>query len=239
VWKKKLLLLGNVEMKSLKFTILLIVMGLGFAPSAFAKKSKRSGFNFGTSVRMLDTDDRTTAGIGADRDTHTVESSQMVVPYFGYSFESFNLGVRMSSEQEKSKIIERSDDGFSETERDYSSTSKGVSIFARFNFGRVFFFEIGTGGVNKKINVSTENKEKSIDGSFTGDEDKYEVKGVGPGYHAGMGMEFSMGGGFYFTSAYHTRIIQLRDFDGKSELGAKRTFEQKREVLFGIAHYTK
>ena len=53
------------------------------------------------------------------------------------------------------------------------------------------------------------------------------------------GALLTMGGGFYFTSAYNVRIVQLRDYDGGSNLGKKRSYEQKREILFGIAHYAK
>jgi len=233
------LLLGNVVMKSLKLSILVISFLLAWSPEAYAKKSKRVGFNFGTSMRLTESDDRTNAGIGSDKNTHKVQSSQLVVPYIGYSFGNLNLGLVMSSEQNSSTTLEKDEDGVSETSRKMDLSSKSGSLFIRFLFGEVFFFEAGAGIVNQKVNVSEEKKTISANGTFDGEKDEYEVKGVGPGYHAGIGMEFHMTNGFYFTSAYHTRIIQLRDFDGKSNLGAKRSFEQKREVLFGLAHYTK
>lgn len=231
--------LGNVVMKSLNLSILVISFLLAWSPEAYAKRSKRVGFNFGTSMRLIESDDRTNAGIGSDRNTHKVQSSQLIVPYLGYSFGNLNLGLTMSSEQNSSTTLEKNDDNTAETARKMDLSSKSASLFVRFLFGDVFFFEAGAGLVNQKVNVSEENKSISANGAFEGDKDQYEVKGVGPGYHAGIGLEFHMTNGFYFTSAYHTRIIQLRDFDGKSNLGAKRSFEQKREVLFGLAHYTK
>jgi hypothetical protein len=46
-----------------------------------------------------------------------------------------------------------------------------------------------------------------------------------------------MGDGFFFTSTYQVRIMQMRDHDGGTNLGRKRSFTQKREILFGLAHY--
>jgi len=116
--------------------------------------------------------------------------------------------------------------------------SKGANLFARFMFGRVFFFETAAGLYEETLLVKSESKQYDNSGSFVGESDSYQVKGIGPGYHLGAGMELAMGNGFFFTSQYQVRMVQLRDFVSASELGSKRSFEQKREVLFGLSHYT-
>jgi hypothetical protein len=220
-------------------TVIVMMLGLGMAPDAFAKRDRREGFNFGTSVRILDTDDATKAGIGSDKDTRVKSSTQAVAPYLGYSTGSFNFGLSLNSENSSSSIVETSQDGLEETTRETDLTSKGASFFSRFLFGKVFFFEAAFGIVSSKTKTMTETKTTGSNGTFAGNEEEYEVSGVGPAYHLGGGLELTMGGGFYFTSAYNVRIVQLRDYNGGSELGKKRSYEQKRELLFGIAHYAK
>lgn len=206
---------------------------------AFARKGQREGFNFGTTVRLISNDDRTTAGEGSDKNTKTEANSQQVNPYIGYAFDSLNLGLMYTSETGASESTEEDEDGSTTTHRKVDHTGRGASIFARFNFGGVFFFEGGAGMYEDRLHVETETKHAQGNGQFVGEEDSYEVKGVGPGYHVGGGLELAMGNGFYFTSAYQVRMVQLRDYKGGSDLGHKRSQTQKREALFGIAYYDR
>lgn len=206
-------------------------------PAEARRGDRREGFNFGTTVRILDTNERTNAGLGSDKNTKVTSSSQAVNPYIGYAFGPINLGLTYAAEQQNSKIEEASEDGLTISTRETSLNSKGGALFARFLFGDVFFFEAAGGIYQQNMTVKTETK--TGDQAFIGEQDAYQVKGVGPGYHVGMGLELEMGNGFYFTSAYQVRIVQLRDHDGGSDFGAKRSHMQKREALFGIAHYTK
>jgi hypothetical protein len=212
------------------------VLGLLSATPAFARRSQRQGFNFGSTVRVLNSDDRTLPGNGSDQKTRISSSSQAVNPYLGYSFGTFNLGLTFSAETRTTNSTETNTVTGSETTRDSEVNGKGASLFGRFLFGEIFFFEAGAGVYQEKVQVSTETKSTTT-GAFTGEREEYEVKGIGPGYHLGAGMELEMGGGFYFTSSYQVRIVQLRDHEGGSDLGRKRSTTQKREVLFGIAHY--
>lgn len=217
-----------------------VVVGTFAATNAEARsRSSRSGFNFGTTVRVLDSSDSTRAGEGSDKNTKTTSESMAVNPYLGYAFGSFNLGLVYSGEQRHMLQTEESEDGLSTTERKTDVEGRGGSLFMRFMFGEVFFFEGGAGLYQEKLTVHTETKHDQGAGVFSGEEDSYQVKGTGPGYHVGAGLELQMGGGFYFTSQYQTRIVQLRDYDGGSDLGKKRSSTQKREVLFGIAYYDR
>jgi hypothetical protein len=206
---------------------------------AFARKSQRQGFNFGTTVRLISTNDRSIAGEGSDKNTKSAGSSQQVNPYVGYAFDSLNLGLMYTSETGASETSEEAADGSTTVNRTVNHMGRGASLFARFNFGGVFFFEGGGGLYEDRMQVTTETKHSIGNGQFTGEEDSYEVKGVGPGYHIGGGLELAMGNGFYFTSAYQVRMVQLRDYKGGNDLGKKRSQTQKREALFGIAYYDR
>jgi hypothetical protein len=200
-------------------------------------RNNRDGINFGATFRVLDAADRTSGEDELGRNTRSDSSSTMVNPYLGYSFGAINLGIMYSAEARTSETVEDSADGATTTTRHSTQSGKGASLYARFQFAYVFFFEGGGGLYQDKLKVRTETKEHGEDGSFTGAEDEYEVKGVGPGYHVAGGIELPMAAGFYFTTAYQMRMVQLRDHDGGNNLGSKRSQNQKREVLFGIAYY--
>ncbi len=206
---------------------------------AFARKSQREGFNFGTTVRLINNNDRSIAGEGSDKNTKVESNSQQVNPYIGYAFDSLNLGLMYTSETGASESTEEDEDGSTTVHRQVDHMGRGASLFARFNFGSVFFYEGGAGMYEDRMAVKTETKHAQGNGQFVGEEDSYEVKGVGPGYHVGGGLELAMGNGFYFTSAYQVRMVQLRDYKGGSDLGQKRSQTQKREALFGIAYYDR
>lgn len=225
-------------MQGPKFISVATVIGLlAFSEPAWARRQNREGFNFGTTVRVLGGDERTTAGEGSDRNTKVTSSSQSVNPYVGWAFEYINLGLVFSAQSQESQTVENTTDGQTSFERSTSLDGKGLAFFMRFMFGGYFFFE-GAGGVyQEKLHVSTETKHATTGDSFTGEHSEYEVNGTGPGYHVAGGLELPMGSGFVFTSAYQTRVVQLRDYNGGSDLGKKRSKSQKRELLFGIAHY--
>ena len=220
-----------------KFIITLISIMVISQP-AFAKRDKRRGLNFGTTVRLMSANDRNHATGGSEFNTQTKSDTQLVNPYVGYSTGSLNFGLMFSSETTSSVTTEVSSESGIERTRKSALSSKGTSLFARFLFGKIFFFEAGAGIYKQNLEINFEEKNLTGDGTFTGNQDTQKFDGVGPGYNLGGGMELAMGGGFYFSSAYQVRIIQQRDFKG-SDLGPKRSNEQKRELLFGISHYHK
>lgn len=226
-------------MNAVYLIVTLLLVG-GVTDIAEARsRNARTGLNFGTTVRVITKDDRTHAGIGSDKNTKVSSDSQAVTPYVGYSTGSFNLGIAYSVENASSESQEASADGHTLTLRKSELSGKGLNVYSRFLFGGVFFFEAAGGLYQEKLKVSEERKSLAGDGSFTGQEETYEVKGVGLGYNLGGGLELAMGNGFFFSSAYQVRIVQLRDHNGGSELGKKRSNSQKREILFGISYYDR
>jgi len=226
-------------MNAVYFVLIAIVTSSGFADVAEARRNSRTGFNFGTTIKVVDRDDRTNAGIGSDKNTKVTSNSQAVSPHFGYSTGTFNLGLAYSFESAASESREESADGQTVNERKTELNGKGLTVYSRFLFGRVFFFE-GAGGLySEKLKVSNERKLISGDGTFSGEQESYQVSGVGMGYSLGGGLELAMGNGFHFSSAYQVRIVQLRDHKGGSDLGKKRSNSQKREILFGISYYDR
>lgn len=221
--------------------VVAVVAALMLMPTLAEARSRsaRTGFNFGTTIRILNDQERTHAGEGSDKNTRFKSDSQLVNPYLGYSFGSFNLGLMYSAESRSSESIEVSEDGSKTVSRNTEANGKGVSVFSRFLFGGVFFFEGGFGLYQDRATVKTQEKQDQGGTAFTGEEDSYVVKGTGPGYHVGGGLELPIDNGFYFTACYQARMVQLRDYNGGSDLGRKRSQDQKREVLFGIAYYDR
>ena len=210
-----------------------VVVVAAFSSPALAKsRNARNGINFGSTVRVMDTDERT-----ASRNGKASSSSLAVNPFVGYAWDDFDLGVALASESKETETREDSADGQSTTHRMQKLTSKGASLFIRYLFGNVFFFEAAGGVYQERTEFSSETTHPESASTFSGQKDQYAVDGVGPGYHVGAGLELPMGGGFFFTSAYQLRMVQLRDRSGGEDLGKKRSQEQKREVLFGLEYY--
>ena len=206
-----------------KITKLVVIAGcIVWMPFAEAG-SNREGFNFGTSVRVLNGDDRTYASDGNDKQTQTKSDSQAVIPFVGYSFGLFNIGLQATAESRTSEAIETSTSTKQEVRRNTESSLKGASLFARFLFGEVMFMEVGAGLYDQSVKVNNTYTSANGEGIFTGERETYEIKGSGPGYHMGGGIELPMGGNFYFTSAYMVRMIQLRETAG-GIVGKKKAY---------------
>jgi len=202
---------------------------------AFAKRDKREGFNFGTSVRMIDNNDRAFGDASSGVDANTKINSQSYNPFMAWSTGLLNLGITAHLESNNSATTETNKDSGHVVDRNSSADIKGTSLFGRFLFGKVMFMEFGLGIYKQKLTVN--NQYKDINGSaFTGTTDSYVLDSAGPGYHMGYGLELPITDGLYFTTSYIVRIFQLRDIsDGM--FGAKRAYQQKREITFGVEHY--
>jgi len=202
---------------------------------AFAKRDKREGFNFGTSVRMIDNNDRAFGDASSGVDANVKVNSQSYNPFMAWSTGLLNLGITAHLESNNSSTTETNKDSGHVVDRNASADIKGTSLFGRFLFGKVMFMEFGLGIYKQKLTVN--NQYKDINGSaFSGTTDSYVLDSAGPGYHMGYGLELPITDGFYFTTSYTVRIFQLRDIsDGM--FGAKRAYQQKREITFGVEHY--
>jgi len=197
----------------------------------------REGLNFGTSLRLISADDRTSAAPGSDRTTHTKTAGQQVTPYIGFAFSSMNIGLALNMESTTSETVEASESTSEEFRRSITTDARGLSAFFRFNFGRVMFMEAGAGLYSKESKIRNQSTSNLGDGSFNGQREEYDVKGTGPGYHMGGGIELAITEGFHFTTAYLVRVFQLRDVTQGGQIGTKKGFEQKRELTFGVSHY--
>lgn len=224
-------------MKVVNMQSIILLAGLAAASSAYAKRGdSREGFNFGTSMRLLDDSDRTNPNDQTDKAVKTESSDQSFSPYLGYSFGAFNLGLVGNVGQRNLKIQEHSTNGAQENNRNTMTSVRSLSLFARFLFGKVLYFEVGGGVYSEDVSVHNESTMAGDAGSFTGQKEDYSISGTGPGYHVGGGLEIPITGGFYFTSSYLVKIYQLRDMS-KGVLGSKMAVDQRRELMFGIAYY--
>ena len=204
--------------------------------TAFAKREQRDGFNFGTSIRMLSNDDRAFGDGTSGVDGVTKSTSQSYNPFFAYSTGLLNLGITAHVETADTSTTEHQKATGQIVDRKSSTDVKGTSAFGRFLFGKVMFFELGLGIYKQKVTVNNQYTNISGSGSFSGNSDSYTLDTAGPGYHMGGGLEFPITDGFYFTTSYLVRIFQLRDISDGS-FGAKRAYQQKRELTFGLEHY--
>ncbi len=223
-------------MKSyMKILIALVVFGL--TQNAWARRDRRDGFNFGSTVKLVDTDDRRFAVGESTRDSRSQRSVQSFTPYVAYAFDGvFNLGLATTMQQSSEKITDNAKDSGDEILRSIDSSLKAGNLFVRLLFGRVMFLEVGTGLYSETIQVENEYKTLLSDGSYEGRREKFNASAMGLGYHGAIGVEIEMGNGFYFSSAFITRVYNLKESKNK-DLGAKTGYQQNRELNFGIAYY--
>lgn len=227
--------LRNMNQKSI---MVLALISASLASQAEARRKQREGFNFGSSVRMIDQADGETAAEGTSTSRKSESNSQMVTPYVGYAFSSFNLGLSLVAEQKRSETMVKDEAEASESLRKLSRNTRGASLFMRFLFGQVFYFEAAGGYYAERLSLTDEQRQIDGDGgSFSGQSDAVTLTSVGPGYHLAAGLELPMTGGFYFTSAYQYRSINLRNHLGGMNVGSQRSQSDKSEILFGIAYY--
>ena len=214
------------------FYIVLIIL---ISNSAFGK-DRREGFNFGTGLRLVGSQDSTFASSNSDKNSQNETSGQAVTPYAAYAFQYVNLGVSFYQEKVAQTIQETSTDGQQQIKRASTSETKGASLFGRLLFGKVMYLELGGGYYANKVAVDNEVKNLS-GGTFQGTTNSYSLNTAGVGGHYGAGIELPVVNGFYFTGSYIIRIMQLRDMSGDSELGTKKSSSEKHELGFGLAYY--
>jgi hypothetical protein len=215
--------------------VLITATPLVFSTAAHARRGDREGLNFGSSVRIMDSDDRGESSSISSNNTRTKSAGQAFSPYVGYAFGPLNLGLMLNIENKYEEFTETSTLSNQRLSRDATTTSKTVSLFSRFNFGKIMFLEAGAGVYSQNTSVHTEIR--SMNGeTFSGSSNDYKVQGIGPGYHMGVGMELPAANGFFFTGSYMVHNYMLRD-TVHSSYGSVIGSQQKRELSFGIAYY--
>ena len=228
-------------MRILTITIVSFLLLSTAAEDAFARRDRRQGFNFGVTLGLGNADARTIGAEQENASTNQTRSKTDAVsasPYMGYVFfDRLNIGLQglienSSSEQETSSA----ESGITTTTNSKSQLKAG-SLFFRFLFGKIMYFEAGAGVYEGRSNIETRTENSDTSGSFTGTREDYNTRGLGPGFHGGVGLEISVLNGFYFTSNFLLRSYQLREFSGGGSLGKKRGSVSSRELSFGISHY--
>jgi hypothetical protein len=217
--------------------ILGILVGAFTAPEAHARRSDREGFNFGVGIRAVgQSDDQ--KGLDGSANSRSKSQSQAVHPRVGFAFaEHFNVGLSGYFETLDNEQSFVSQDGNQQIDRQSSTTIKGGSLFGRFMFAKFMHFEAGFGLYDRRTMVKDTYTNKNSDGGFEGTEDAKSTRGVGPGYHVGLGLEVPITNGFFFSSDFVLRAAQIRDYKEGGDIGKKRSRIEGREVVFGISHY--
>jgi opacity protein-like surface antigen len=223
-------------MKQLQLLIVMI-LGLSLSTAALARRDRREGFNFGLGLRAIDSS-ADTNGSEAKGDQKRLGGVQSVAPYVGYVLaEHINIGLTGVFENETTQDEYKSQDGKQEIKRETTSSLRGGSLFLRFLFANMMYFEGGAGIYDRRQKFVEEYYTRDGDGAFSGERDEYSMRGLGPGYHAAAGVEFAITNGFFFTTNYTYRAVQLRDYQGSGSIGKKRSRLENREVNFGFSHY--
>lgn len=217
--------------------LIISFLSLALAGPAFGKRDRREGFNFGLGLRAIGSHADTT-GRDGENDQIKTGGVQSVTPYFGYVVaERFNIGISGIFENEETHERFKNKAGNQEVRREATSSLKGGGLFTRFLFAQMMFFEGGVGIYDRRQKFVDEYYSRDKEGQFTGERDEYTLRGIGPGYHLGVGLEVAFTNGFYFTTNYTYRAVQLRDYKGSDGIGKKRARLEKRELNFGLAHY--
>lgn len=226
-------------MKTLYLILSAFLLSTFVVDSAYAKRDRRKGFNFGTTVGVSTLTDRRSNPGDSMVGKQSVRS-QSINPYFGYSFGGiFNLGATFSFENSAAESDEVSLNQSTEIHNESSSDLKSGSVFTRLLFGRVLYFEVGGGVYHDTTHEVRTEREMGGDNSFTGSRQEFSNKGMGPGYHLGIGLEIPITIGFHFTTTYSNRIYRLRKVSGDLDLGKKQSFQQKSDLNFGVSYYFK
>ncbi len=210
----------------------ILVLSL-FSSQAFARRGdQRGGFNFGTTLRVIDdTQEYDTEGSSSTRTTSTYS----VTPHVGYAFWGlFNLGI--NSTIESSSIFEQTKYVGSDTRQvDTRSSLSGGGLFGRLLFGKVMYMEATIGAYRGNSSVTTTTL--SGNSEFSGTSETDHTTGIGYGYGFGLGLEIPIDNGFYFTGAYTTRSLFLKDYQDTTV--DSRQNNLKSEFQFGISHYLR
>jgi hypothetical protein len=195
----------------------------------FAFAEERQGLNFGLSFHI---DAASESHVFEGKKHNSIESAK---PHIGFVImDNLNLGVsglfESQNTQESYLTASRS-----RIEREAQTTLQGTQVFARFLFAEFMFFEAGFGIYNQSKSVQMSERTGAGHGSF--DESTTTAKSVGYGHHLGAGLEIPVTNGFFVTSTYTVRNIQLRDAKSDGSVTADKNQLQKREVSFGLSHY--
>lgn len=223
--------------KAAQIKTILIGLSIALSTQALAKKSRREGFNFGSGVKILSSEDRTLPGSNSDRTIHTAKETEAFSPFVAFSTGTFNLGIK--ADIDNTLISERETTALTADEviRMRDITTSSGSLFVRFLFAEILFMEGGMGIYHEKQHINNTATMAGQNGSFLGAKDEYQIEGAGPGYHVGAGFEIATGGGFYFNGTYLTKIYRINEGDAIFGRGNQRAYQQKREVAFGLAYY--
>ncbi|MBF0442304.1 MAG: hypothetical protein HQK54_10390 [Oligoflexales bacterium] len=222
---------------------LLIPLGIALSiiiasESALGKSTKRTGFNFGNSVTLIESEQPSIMAGSTDSKGKNTSNIQTIKPYVGYVFGDFlNLGLHMNIE----KIDNRSNlNGANENEKIDSTRSSqinGGGLFGRFLFGEVLFIESGAGFYERKTLVESEYVSNYTDGSFVGRREETKVRSTGLGYHFGIGLETPVAYNFFFTTSYFLKTYLLKPVEVIGTENKDPTIDNTREVSFGFSYY--
>jgi hypothetical protein len=225
-------------MKTLCYAIAALLVGTTLSTNAYAKRSRRDGFNFGVNLRVLDTDRPTLAKDDDGTTRRATSEERSVKPHFGYSFDGvFHLGLKMIFEEEQGveNLVLVPNESRVESMR--TSTLGGGGPVARLLFGNVMFLEVGAGYYERMTKLDVEVTTDDGDGNFSGKREQHKTRAAGLGYHAGAGVEIPISDGFFFSSDYTAYFYKLRAYKNNTDLNRGQEDEKTQEVSFGLSYY--
>lgn len=220
--------------------IWILLFGLGSlipVGDAFAKRSKRQGFNFGSTMyyKSASFPDLSES---KSRDAHSSFHEFRYRPFLGYSFGGvFNLGLGLEWEQLNSEKLESQPDSETSYTKVEDQDLTGGFLFGRLLFGRIFFMEAALGYYEKSHSQSLVYEQGPQSGSYNGARENWQLVARGPGAAMGAGMEIPVSDGFHLSASFMTRKLMLKQASASQNVGPYQGDSTTGSMNFGMSHY--
>lgn len=225
-------------MKFLWSAIALLSIVFG-STDAFAKKgSRRDGFTFGSTFRLIESNEPSIATNAGGKSKRALTESQTVRPHVGYVFGNFfHLGIDATFESEKREEALNGQRSNEKIEVKEDTSMRGAGLVTRLLFGEIMYFEAGLGYYERRTVVENRYVTDLGNDQFSGTKEDFKTRSAGMGYHLGGGIEFPMAYGFFFTGDYLVHYYQLRPYRTDTKVQRDSEAESRREFNFGISYY--
>lgn len=228
---------GILEQRQLRNVFISTALFAVVCESALARSSKREGLNFGAGLRLAESQEGT-EGTDSSFDLKRQTSSTMISPHIGFAFaEHFDLGLSVLVETSENVDSTTGTDNSSKLEKKTTTELNGTSLYYRFLFADVMFFEIAGGYYTAKSSITENIKGSETSGSYVGSENRYKLESQGFGYHFGAGIDVEVGNGFFIRGSYIGRKVLLKNLGSAGNIGKSTSTISRQEAQFGIVHF--
>jgi hypothetical protein len=215
-----------------------LVISFTDVAEARRRSSKRSGFNFGTTIVSASGSSILEPNESSNKNRNITNSVSGYAPHIGYSFDILAVGLRYTSKVEETKHEEV--DANNKEQKSILETTintSNVSLFTKVNFGKILFMEAGAGLYKQQTKINNQFIVNQANQTFVGEKEEYSLDGLGGGYHTSLGFEVPVGTGFYFTGAMTFTSYAIKSDDKGIGHGDKQASHEDKDLNFGFSYY--